>query len=143
MPLASAVIDPNVLLSALIKPASGNPAELVKAIQSGELAAVVSPILLAQLDETLARPKFRRYFTLIDGWTLRGLLEVQGRWHSDPPPGPSLTRDLTDDYLVRLYRASGADWLVSGDKDLLEADAADVAVLSPQQAVAQLTDRRS
>lgn len=133
MPLATAVLDPNVFLSALIKPTSGNPAELVRAIDAGDLVAVVSPILLAQLDETVARPKFRRYFSLVDGWTLRGLLEVRGQWRSDPPAGASLTRDVTDDYLVRLYQSSGADWLVSGDKDLLEADV--VGVLTPRKAL--------
>ena len=143
MPPATAVIDPNVLISALIKPASGNPAALVRAIEAGDLVAVVSPILVAQLDETAARPKFRRYFTLVDGWTLRGLLEAHGRWHSDPPPGPALTRDPNDDYLVRLCRASGADWLVSGDKDLRDAGLGDLAVPSPQQAVAELTSRRT
>jgi putative PIN family toxin of toxin-antitoxin system len=143
VPLATAVIDPNVLISALIKPASGNPAALVQAIQAGELVAVVSPILLAQLDETAARPKFRRYFSLVDGWTLRGLLEAQGQWHSDPPPGLALTRDLNDDYLVRLCTASGADWLVSGDKDLRDAGLRDLAVLSPQQAVAELMSRQT
>lgn len=142
MPPFSAVIDPNVLLSSLIKPSSGNPAEVARSIRTGKLVAVVSPILLAQLDETLARPKFRRYFTLVEGWTLRRLLEVQGRWHPDPPPGPSLTRDPTDDYLVRLYEASRADWLISGDKDLLEADLPHVTILNPQQAVVQLAVRR-
>lgn len=136
MPLATAVLDPNVFLSALVKPASGNPAELVRAIGTGDLVAVVSPVLLAQLDETVARPKFRRYFSLVDGWTLRGLLEVQGKWHFDPPAGASLTRDVTDDYLVRLYRSSGANWLVSGDKDLLEADV--TGVLNPRQALDEL-----
>lgn len=61
---------------------------------------------------------------------------MRGQWHSDPPAEASLTRDVTDDYLVRLYRSSGADWLVSGDKDLLEADIA--GVLNPRQAVEQL-----
>lgn len=136
MPLATAVLDPNVLLSALIKPTSGNPAALVRAIDTGDLIAVLSPVLLAQLDETVARPKFRRYFSLVEGWTLRGLLEVRGQWHSDPPVGASLTRDVTDDYLVRLYRSSGADWLVSGDKDLLETDV--TGVLNPRQAFDQL-----
>ena len=46
-----------------------------------------------------------------------------------------------DDYLVRLYRSSGAEWLLSGDRDLLEAQLSDVVALNAQQAVVKLMSR--
>jgi len=141
VPATTAVIDPNVLISALIRRDGGNPASVVRSIDTGVLVPILSPILVTQLDEAAARPKFRRYFSLVDAWTLRGLLEAQGQWHADPPAGPRLTRDPNDDYLVRLYRSSGAEWLLSGDRDLLEAQLSDVEALSPQQAVVKLMNR--
>lgn len=51
---------------------------------------------------------------------------------SDPSSEPGLTCDPKDDYLVALALASDADWIVSGDADLLELDTPDVPVLSPR-----------
>ena len=50
----------------------------------------------------------------------------------DPPGDDQLTRDPKDDYLVRLVRGSGIAVLVSGDRDLLEADIDDVETLTPR-----------
>ncbi len=41
------------------------------------------------------------------------------------------TRDPYDDYLVAFARITGAQAIVSSDRDLLEAQLADVAVLRP------------
>jgi putative PIN family toxin of toxin-antitoxin system len=58
-----AVLDPNVLIAALMSP-RGAPAALYLAPARGDLEVVVSPLLLAELDRVLARPKFRRYASL-------------------------------------------------------------------------------
>ena len=58
----------------------------------------------------------------------------------DPPPAGPITRDVDDDYLVRLARASGADAVISGDGDLLSADIPDV-VLAPAELVRRLSKR--
>ena len=61
--------------------------------------------------------------------------------HVDPPRS-SLegVRDPDDDYLVDLTRASGAEVLVSLDRDLLDAQLADVTVLDPAKFLARLVD---
>ncbi len=51
---------------------------------------------------------------------------------ADPPGDEEITRDPKDHYLVRLARGSNADVLVSGDRDLLEAELHDVTVLTPR-----------
>ena len=38
----------------------------------------------------------------------------------DPAPGPALSRDPNDDYVIHLARAHDADLIVGGDADLLE-----------------------
>jgi putative PIN family toxin of toxin-antitoxin system len=58
-----AVFDPDVLVSAAISP-EGPPRELLHRWASGAFEPVVSAEILFELQEVLARPKFRRYLTL-------------------------------------------------------------------------------
>ena len=55
-----AVIDPNVLVSAAISPA-GASAQILLAWADARFELVVSPKLLGELSEVLAREKFRRW----------------------------------------------------------------------------------
>lgn len=52
-----AVVDTNVLVSALIAP-NGTPARLIEEIRCGSLAPVVSPAVLAEYEAVLRRPRF-------------------------------------------------------------------------------------
>jgi predicted nucleic acid-binding protein len=61
--------------------------------------------------------------------------------HVDPPRSSSEgVRDPDDDYLVDLMRASDAEVLVSLDRDLLDAQLADVTVLDPAKFLTRLAD---
>lgn len=57
-----AVFDPNVLVSAAISE-SGAQRELMNRWEAGEFELVVSAEILFELQEVLARPKFRRYLS--------------------------------------------------------------------------------
>lgn len=50
------VVDPGVLVSAALSP-KGNPAKIIEAVRSGRVVLIVSPHLLAELDDVLGRPK--------------------------------------------------------------------------------------
>jgi len=58
-------------------------------------------------------------------------LEIVAYVRSDPAPGPALTRDPDDDYLIYLARAHDADFIVSGEVDLLEWHEQRPPVLTP------------
>ncbi|MGI8420818.1 MAG: putative toxin-antitoxin system toxin component, PIN family [Gaiellaceae bacterium] len=55
-----AVLDPNVLIAALIS-TGGPPRQIVSAWADGQFELIASPTLLAELREVLVRPKFRRW----------------------------------------------------------------------------------
>lgn len=129
-----AVLDPGVLVSALISPA-GVPAELVREVRDGGLELVVSPLLLADLEDVLGREKFRRYVNLETVRDYVGLLRRESS-HAPDPEGPPPLRcsDPGDDYLIALAHGQSAI-LVSGDCHLL--DLADRApILSPADLLA-------
>lgn len=58
----------------------------------------------------------------------------------DPPVQPGLSPDPDDDYLVSLARAAAADYLVSGDSDLIGLVDAKPPVLTPRQFLDRLIE---
>jgi putative PIN family toxin of toxin-antitoxin system len=114
-----AVLDPGVLVSALITP-SGTPAKLLAKAHRGELELIVSPVLLAALEGVLRQEKFRRYVGLDAVSDYLALLRRLAVLTADPVgPPPLRSPDPDDDYLIALAHSSSAI-LVSGDSDLLD-----------------------
>ena len=70
-----AIIDTNVLVSALIPP-SGNEALLLLAVKQGLVRPCFSPAMLEEYSEVLARPKFA--FSPDEITALIDLLQHQG-----------------------------------------------------------------
>lgn len=129
-----AVLDPGVLVSALITP-SGIPAKLLRAAREGSFDLLVSGLLLEELELVLRRDKFRRYLDL-DGVSAGiSLLLDEGEMVPDPTdPPPVRCADPDDDYLIALAYRQGAA-LVSGDRHLLEL-AGSIPVFSPSEFLA-------
>jgi putative PIN family toxin of toxin-antitoxin system len=112
--LLRAVVDPGVLVSALLSP-HGVPARLDLRWLGGEFELVVCPHLLEELGGVLLRPKFRE---VVSRDEIQELVEVIRRGavtRPDPVVREGLTRDPADDYLVALAQTSDVDYLVSVD----------------------------
>ena len=125
------VIDPNVLISAVLSP-SAVAAHVVEAVRTGQLRLVSCPILLEELAGVLARPKFRRWVTEEEIERYCADLAALAEPCSNPrSPYPAATRDPDDDYLVALALEAGVDALISGDTDF--ADVSAPHVLTPRQ----------
>ncbi|MGH8924617.1 MAG: putative toxin-antitoxin system toxin component, PIN family [Acidimicrobiia bacterium] len=113
-----AVLDPNVIISALLSP-EGTPAAVLRGCLQGDFEAIVSPLLLAELERALAYPKLRRRVTSEEAHEVVELLATIARVIDDPNDAPPVrTSDPCDDYLIALAAASSAV-LVSGDEHLL------------------------
>ncbi|MBB4663920.1 putative toxin-antitoxin system toxin component, PIN family [Conexibacter arvalis] len=137
--MARVVVDPNVLIAALISP-RGAPAALYRALAAGRFELVVSPQLLAELERVLMREKFRRYASLDQA---HGYVRAVARLAvlaDDPAPTPGATPDPGDDYLVALARAEGVDAIVSGDRHLLGLEQPEPPVLSARAFLDQLDE---
>ncbi len=133
------VLDPNVLVSALISPA-GPPREILTAWTQGRFDLIATQVLLGELRDVLARAKFRRWVSAataaeyVDGLADAALVV------DDPPAQPGLSPDPDDDYLITLARVGGADYLISGDRHLTGLTDPTPPVLTPRQFVDLLTE---
>jgi uncharacterized protein len=126
-----ALLDANVLISALLS-RSGVPAQLVGLWLDAAFELVVCPTLLAEVERTLVRPKFRRRLQPEEVERFMGLLREEGELVADPvgrPPIPA--RDPGDDYLLALAARENVP-IVSGDAHLL-ALGDEAPVLSPRE----------
>jgi uncharacterized protein len=132
--VARAVLDPGVLVSALITP-TGRPAELLLSARAGGFELVVSLLLLDELESVLQREKFRRYVGLDSVAAYLDLLRREAQLAADPEtPPPIRCADPDDDYLIALAHSQSAA-LISGDSDLLEL-AGKIPVFSPAEFLA-------
>jgi len=132
--VARAVLDPGVLVSALITP-TGTPAKLLTATRNGSFELIVSPLLLEELKLVLLREKFRRYVDLsvVDRYV--ELLRRDAATAADPAePPPIPCADSDDDYLIALAHSCTAA-LVSGDRHLLDL-AGEIPVFTPSEFLA-------
>jgi putative PIN family toxin of toxin-antitoxin system len=134
-----AILDPSVLVSALISPL-GPSAQIVAAWVDNRFDLVVSPQLLAELTDVVHRPKFRRWVSIHTATDFIAGIEDAALLIGDPPPTPGLTPDPNDDYLVSLAGAADVDVVVSGDAHLLGLADAQPPVLTPRQFLDQLVD---
>jgi len=136
-----AVLDPNVIISALLSP-TGNAARLLKAWGRGEFELIASAALLEELQRALVYPKLRRHISEREAARVVRWLTESATIASDPAaPPPIHSDDPGDNYLIALA-ASRQAILVSGDKHLL--DLADrIPVLEPALFLKRLSERES
>lgn len=135
--MARAVLDPSVLVSALIAP-GGPSARLLVEFRAGAFELITSPQLLEELDDVLHREKFRRYAAEAEVEAYVELLRRHGTLAEDPEPAEApLSPDPDDEYLIALARAVRADALVSGDPHLTSLRGR-IPVLTPREFLERL-----
>lgn len=124
------IFDTNVWISFLI---GKRLSSLRSFISDGRITVVTSDQLLLELRLVTGRKKLRKYFPEARVIDLIDLLETITEKVTIKPTY-SLSRDPKDDFLFDLIYFSKADFLVTGDKDLLEHHPFLTAqILSPQE----------
>jgi len=112
------VLDTNLVLSALVF-ASGRLAPLRLAWQTGRCVPLVSKATASELMRVLDYPKFKlspadREELLADYLPYCRSVRLPARLPKLP-----ICRDANDQMFIALAAVGKADWLVTGDKDLL------------------------
>jgi len=111
------ILDTNILLSGLLSPL-GAPARLLELWERGKFTLVACDALVAELREVAGRPFFRARLRASAAELLAAGIRDFSRFCRDLPSGP-VAPDPKDSYLLALVEASRAEYLVTGDKELL------------------------
>lgn len=115
------VIDASTLVSGVAsRPGGGTPWLILAALLDFDFEAIVCPMLIDEFRGALASKYFRARFDSDDLAEIVANVEDVATQYEDPQEIAPLLRDPDDDYLVALARDSGADAIVTGDRDLLD-----------------------
>ena len=115
MPGKRIILETNIWISFLI---SSNHSKLDSLLESGEFILLFSNESMEEFLEVTRRPKFKRFFSKKDVTKLLETIDAFAELiliESDV----SLCRDEKDNFLLNLAIDGKADYLITGDHDLL------------------------
>lgn len=112
------VFDVNVLVSSLIF--RGKPRELWFKAVSGEFTLVLSTQIVSEFVDVISRRKFRRYVGERDVRVFLGALYQTAKLTRVRSRFKAVASDPADDLVLRTAHDGGADYVVSGDRHLLD-----------------------
>lgn len=130
------VLDTNVLISGLMLPES-LPGRIIRAWRSASLTLVLSEAMLDEIGQVLRYPKIAKRLRSIgmqedEVDQLLALLRFQTEWVEISGTKAHVPADVNDEKILATLIAANADYLVSGDADLL-ALRTDYPILTPQE----------
>lgn len=110
------ILDTNLWISFLI---SKNLTKLERLIFDKKYILIFSEELLNEFLSVAKRPKFRQFFSKED---IEDVLETIQEYaeYFEVVSEVKTCRDFKDNFLLSLAKDSNADFLITGDKDLLE-----------------------
>ena len=135
-----AVLDTNALVSGLLAEA-GSPRQVLDAWLERRHTLVTSLYLVGELAHVLAYPRIAQRLLATDeeGEALLAALLSQAAVVAGKPHLPGATRDPKDDAVVACVGEGAADYIVSGDQDLLVLGTYEgIQVVTPHQFIGVL-----
>ena len=134
--MARAVLDTNVLVSAFIRPA-GPPGRLLVELATREaFELVLSESIVDELRRALRYPAVRKRLLLSDDEldTLVAMLEILSTVVDPSGAVAGGSRDPSDDHILAAAVEGCAEYIVSGDDDLLSmAELEGIRIVTPRQ----------
>ena len=113
------VFDTDAIISAMLSRTATPGVALASAYGTGEI--LVSVPLMRELHDVVSRPKFDRYVTPSERERFLGLL-LRDAQLVEITESIRACRDPKDDQVLELAVCGRADWIITGDADLLVLD---------------------
>ena len=88
-------------------------------LANDDLDLLVSSRMLEEVEGVASRPYFRKYFPVEEAVEILAIVKRNGTLVKVKPPYDRICRDPKDDYLLALAKKGQADFLITGDEDLL------------------------
>jgi uncharacterized protein len=129
------VLDTNVFVSAAIQ--NGASHQIVQSLirdNSDELI-ICDEILSEIRDVLISRPRLRKWISLNDAERYVEMLQMRFNFVPNPIDIIPISRDRDDDYILALAQRERADYVISGDKDLLVLQIPELPIVTPAEFV--------
>lgn len=128
------VLDTNVLVSAIVF--GGKPREILEMVKVKELSGVISPVLVAELEEILSKKiKYPKERVLQVEKKMKNIFRVVR-----PVKSIKIVRDDDDNRVLEAAIEGKCDYVVTGDKDLLDLKSyRGVKILTPAEFLAEVS----
>lgn len=139
-----AVLDTNVIVSGVISD-KGIPSQLLSAWRAREWDLVISPGILHEIQRVLSAPKIARTYSLTrqEIVDLVQLFSHRAILMTGTLTIPPAARDADDDPILACAKEAQADYVVSGDDDLLSLERYEsIPIVSPAAFAAILKTSR-
>ncbi len=109
------ILDSNIWISYVI---TKRLSDLVALVQDHQLAVITCQTLVAEIQDVLSRPKFKKYIKISD---IKEVIAIHLKLCLIVGTEETVTllSDPKDNFLLDLYNKGKATILVSGDKELL------------------------
>lgn len=121
------VIDTNVLISGILW--GGRPGSVIKQYRENKFIVLISPFILAELANFLEEYQIekKQREIIINEFKTKSIRVI-------PPKKVTICRDKKDNQVLDLCLAGEADFLITGDKDLLFLKKfGDTKILKPKE----------
>src|SRR3989338_6444618 len=117
--LLKLVLDTNIIVSAFFW--EGNEAELFRKIEQGKAKLYITIDLLKEIEEVIKRPKFNEVMRKADLTPDKIMQKIVSLSHLviAPKITVKVCRDEKDNKFLECAKSAKADYLISGDEDLL------------------------
>ena len=127
-----AVVDSNVIISAIIG-ISFTSRQIFTAFVEGMFTPVVSDDLIKELRDVVKKPRLKKYFSPINVKRFQTLIHADAI-NVTPAQTIDVCRDPKDNFILAIALEARADFIVSGDGDLLALNPfKGVSILPPRE----------
>ena len=111
------VLDTNAVVSGLL---GGTAAEVIRRWRAGSFDLILSEEIMTEYMDVLNRPRFSLPTWVVE--ELLGYIRARAAWVEPRGEIETVGRDPSDDKFLEAAVTGQADWLVSGDNDLLDME---------------------
>src|SRR3954468_5680474 len=130
------VVDTNVLVSGLFGIENTHPLKILTAIRSQKIILVTSAVIMEEVSTVINREKISKKIHLNEEERKVFIDELIAR--SDVTAGKQLVRnfdrDIKDDKFLACGVEGGADYIITGDRDLLDViEYTDIKIITPRE----------
>ena len=124
------VLDTNVIVSAILF--GGKPRQIMEAVLAGEIQLCVSESMMAELQGVLRRPKFEFDSQIVQ--SIISEITMLAEWVIPQKHFNLVKDDPADNEVIDCAIEGGADYIISGDRHLLQLErCGETRLISPDE----------